>query len=213
MSEETKATEELTGDTGAKAADEPGGDTGAKMYSEEEVQRLVDRSISKAHEKWRAETDSKVEAERKKAEEDRLREQGEYSKLYEERDAELRALKAEIAQREFSEESRQALQELGVADVADVLLGKRDSVDDVKSAGQKLKEHIDALVQKGVEERLNTGTRPGGAKGAASVGAPDISDDAAREQYIRDMYAQGFSQQQVRAKLAELALAKRNKDE
>lgn len=140
-------------------------ESGDKTYTAAELEAEADRRASKAAETARknaaAEAERKIELERKKAEEARLKEQGEYKTLAEKSQAELEALKAELAERERRESIAGGLREAGLSDFEKVLLADRSDVDSFIDAAKSIKELFEKRVADEVERRLDTGKKAG----------------------------------------------------
>lgn len=120
----------------------------------------VDRAISKAFEKWQREKDIAIDEERRKAEESRMREQGQFQKLFEQSDAELKRLKDELRAKEFQAQASTTLGEIGVPEFAPILLSNRSTVREIEESGKQLSELIEKRVEAEVAKRLDTGKRP-----------------------------------------------------
>jgi len=157
----------------ADAVDKTGPDPKTKMYTETDV----DRCVRKAQVKWKGEQEAATEVERKKVEEERLREQGEFQELAAVKDRELKELQAKAAAAEFREQAAAALKEAGLGDVTDIALAPRQTVEDVQAMAQAIKALVDERSTAEVAQRLDTGKRPAGAgeKGRDSVNLAKMS--------------------------------------
>jgi len=159
--------DQTAGDGQAGDASVSGGDAGgdkstaaATTELTEEQRRVVDSVVSKMHDRIKAEYEAKAEAERKRAEEERLKTQGEFQKLFEERDTELRALKAQQAADAFRADALESLTQLGMAEFADIVTPGAQTLDEVRTRADKLKAALAAKVDAEVSGRLGTGQHP-----------------------------------------------------
>lgn len=151
--------------TDAKAGGTTGaGESGATGEGQpplsDELQRQLDRVTSKMYEKMQRQFEERLEAEKKRISDERLREQGEFQKLFEERDAELRAVRAQQAADKFRADALQTLTEMQIPEFTDVLLTPVDSLAGLRKHAEALKATIDKRVEEEVARRLDTGKRP-----------------------------------------------------
>ena len=170
----TKTTEEPT--TGTPPADGDAGDkVGEKSFTQKDIDAEADRRVSQAHEKWKVEQDTASQEAKDKAEQERLKEQGEWQKVAEESQAKLEAVTAERTAAKFEAESRAALTDAGVPDLADIILTPRSTVESVAEIGKALRERIDALATAEVDRRLQTGDRPHGGEPPVDKSPEDMT--------------------------------------
>lgn len=149
---------ETVASTGSTVAETQANGTGSEtgVYSKADV----DRAISKAYEKWQRDKDIAIDEERRKAEESRMREQGQFQKLFEQSDAELKRLKDELKAKDFQSQASTTLGEIGVPEFAPILLSNRGSIREIEESGKQLQELIEKRVEAEVTKRLDTGKRP-----------------------------------------------------
>lgn len=201
MSQATDAdvatTDGATADAGAAPGADTSGAPGADRTPEDEIQRQIDRAISKAHERLKREYDEKLVAERKKVEEEKLRAQGEYQKLFEERDAELRAVRAEQAAAKHRADTLQVLTDKGLSEFSELFLAGRDTIDAVAQQADAFKAKLDAVIEARVLERLDTGARPSGTtSGAPTRKLADMTPDQ-KAQFIEEHGLAAFVEQRL----------------
>lgn len=150
-----------------------------KTYTAEELKAEADRRASKAAETARknaiAEYEKKLEDEKRKAEAKRLEEQGEYKTIAEQTQAELDALKSQLAERERRETIANGLRDAGLSEFGAVLLADRDNPEKFIEAAKGLQDLLKLRVDEEVKRRLDTGTKAAAtnATGRQSSG-PDL---------------------------------------
>ena len=142
------------------------GDSGARF-----TQADLDRAISKAHDRWQSDKDAAVEAERKRLEDERLREKGEFEALFQDRDRELQELKTQVQRAQFRADAIDALNGLGMSDYAEIVIPGSETVDQVKERAQALYDKEQARIEAEIQRRLDTGSssKPSGGNGSANT--------------------------------------------
>jgi len=162
-------TDSKTVDTTAKAGADTAKATGTESKTDKETtdkvysQSELDRVVSRMYEKIKAETSAEVEAERKKLAEEKLIADQKFKELAENKGAELEALKAEVAAKKFEADARAKLGDLELSDLAGIVLGRHDSIDDIEKTGRSVKELIDKKVIDGINAAMDTGHRSAGS--------------------------------------------------
>jgi len=159
----------IQGDEGSGAAS--GGSNLEQKPTQTDIDRAVTKALQTAQARWKAEEASRLEAERRKAEQEKLEAQGEYKRLYEEKQAELERLAAERKRDQFRTEAINKLSDIGLVEFKDILLEPTETVDGVAEKASKLKASIDALVNAEVEKRLS-GTRSPNPSGTTNPSKP-----------------------------------------
>jgi len=153
-------------DAGASSDTSRDADTEQDTYTRSDVDRIVNKAIRTFAERQEERHKAALDAKERELGQERLKEQGEYKKLYEEKDDELIALRAEIAASKFRGESHEALVGMGLPEpLVAALLGARDgnisqTLKEITTAGEGLKAAFDEVVKTEVTKRLETGEPP-----------------------------------------------------
>ena len=156
VSEEQTAT-----DTGSNAGEKKSsGSNGKGTFTQADV----DRIISKSFEKWNSDHEKEVAELEARAKQEALAEQGKYEELYKDTEAELTALKAEHARKQFREDADAALKQADLIEFSDIILQPRDKVAQVVKAAESLREILDKRVEAEVLKRIESGDRPHNTK-------------------------------------------------
>lgn len=144
---------------------EPKQEAEGKTFTQAELEAEADRRAQKAAETARKnaleEAARQREAELKKAEAERLKEQGEYKTLHEKSQAELDALRAVVADKERRETITSALREAGLSDYETALLADRDTPEKFVAAAKSIAELVKKQVDAEVARRLETPPKAG----------------------------------------------------
>ncbi len=122
-----------------------------------ETDKRVSQAIQTVKEKADKEKAVAVEAERKKLADQKLRDEGQYQELSVKLQGELDEKKAQEDARAFTEESKAALAEIDCSAFADILVSPKNTVADVRRAGEDLKKRFEDAVEIEVDRRLETG--------------------------------------------------------
>jgi hypothetical protein len=119
------------------------GKTGGKTYSEAEVQQMIKDRL----EREKQSQDKRLEAEKKAAEEAKLKEQNEWKVLAEKHQAELEKTKAELAARDLAEKKRTIAAKYNIPDqLATRLVGSTD--EEIEADAKALAETLPKAEQK-----------------------------------------------------------------
>lgn len=136
------------------------GGSGAKSNGQQDQQSVplseVDRRISEARKKWESESEAKLAAERKRLDEEKLRQDQKFKELADLKERELSELK-------LRDGTRTALAAKGLSDLAPVFDLDVSTLDGRTAAAEVLNKQINDLVEKRVAERLKS---PPAAKGS-----------------------------------------------
>jgi len=145
----------------------PEEDQGERTYTEAEHKAEIDRrvtmAVKKVNESAEIKTQEGIEAAKLEAKTEKLKEQGEFKTLHEQKTAELDALKATLATKDERDAIGSALKEAKLGDFEDALMGVRSKPEDYVKAGEALQARVKELVDAEVAIRLDTGKKPDGS--------------------------------------------------
>lgn len=189
---------ETAGATEDAVDTKPGAESGAEAGADQAetktfTQADLDRMVSKAHERWKTEMETALQAERKRTEEARLSEEGKFRELFESRDLELNSLRSELKARQFREESMTLLAKEGLSEFAEVLLSPRETVEDLEAATKTLKDILSDKVQAEVVQRLDTGKRPSSSGLQRAASLKDFRTDDEKSAFIKEHGPEAFA--------------------
>jgi hypothetical protein len=171
-----------------ETAEEPG-QTAEELTPEMEkrLQSMADRMVTKALEtqrkKLEKDTEARIESERKKLTEKQLAEQGKYQELAEQREAELAAIRADLAAKELTAQTVQVLADRGVPGLAKVFDADLNSIEGRIEAADLIKQIVDEAVESRVNDRLKT---PGAPRGTRRTGNQTLNPVAAMNEALRN---------------------------
>ena len=143
-----------------------------RTYTEKEFQSEADRRVTNAVKKALEEAERKqaelLEEERRKAEAERLAEQGQYKELHEKSQSELDALKAKVRLAEERDAIHKALTDAGLSEYEDVLISAKKAPSDYVNAAKALGAMVKELADAEVAKRLETGKKATGGDSGGS---------------------------------------------
>jgi hypothetical protein len=134
-------------------------DKGPATYTQADVDRRVTEALQKREQKLREELDSRQKADREKAEREKAEAEGKFKELYERAEREKAAVELRI-------QTRDALAEKGLAELAPVFEADLSSLDARLKIAEDLKKRIDKIVEAQVLKRLETPTQGKGSPSA-----------------------------------------------
>jgi len=132
-----------------------------------EADRRVSQALQTAGEQKKKDIDAAVLAERERAKNERLKEEGQYKELFEKAQARLDVNEAEAVAVAFKAEALSVCNSAECGEFGELLLTPMKTSSEVRDAALKIKALIEHRVNEEVEARLNTGrtlksSTPGG---------------------------------------------------
>ena len=125
-----------------------------KTYTESELDSRISAALKAQLERIETQkAQEKAEAEKKQ-----LAEAGKHDELYQQTQAELDALKAEIERKDYQFKAQQILANEGLAQYSDVLIGGTNSVEELEQKAKAFKTAVDSAIETGIKSALNTGS-------------------------------------------------------
>jgi len=155
-----KSVDDSVKDSGDKSGDKKDTSNPLAGLTDEQladVDKYVQKKLSAADRKWKADQEEKEAAANAKREREKLEDEGKYKELLEAEKAEKERLAKKLEHQEFEKESTKALKEEGLLEFGEFLLEPPDKLEDVVERAKSIRKMIDERVKVEVLKRLETG--------------------------------------------------------